>query len=433
MLEGLKRRLVQLRSFDYLKWIREHLEMRPELRAIPYWVAAVAVGFIAVAYSSFFSNVIEQAQAFASTHPYFYLAWGPLCFAVASSIVFNFAPAAGGSGVSRVTQVIQLDTEKEKAAINATLSLKVMFIIIASSIIATAGGSSLGREGPIVQIAACVFYFVGRQFSILWPYQEHRSWIIAGGAAGVAAAFNTPLAGIVFVLEELAQQHFHQFKTVVISAVIIAGMVAQWLWGRYLFLGYPKIGPVGLSSVFHALIVGALCGLVAGGFEKARSYFDIRLNRLFPSRRVLLAAFIGLIMAAIAVFFDVRTIGGGIGTIEELLLGGGVGTWTLLAGRFFGVILSSLSGCSGGLLAPGLSMGALIGSLSAQYISPIDHNLFVMVGMAGFLSAITRAPFTALVIVMEMTDRHSTIFPLMVASLVALGFNRLIAGRRWVG
>ena len=73
----------------------------------------------------------------------------------------------------------------------------------------------------MVHMAACLFYVVGRQFHRLWPYTEHRSWIVAGGAAGIAAAFNAPLAGVVFVLEELAQQHFHQFKTVVISAAII--------------------------------------------------------------------------------------------------------------------------------------------------------------------------------------------------------------------
>jgi len=429
-LAEVNQRLQQLRTFDYLKWVREHLEKRPELRAIPYWVAAVIVGFVAVLYSSFFSHVIEQSQYFAQAHPYIFLAWGPLCFALGASVVFRFAPAAGGSGVPQVNAAIQLDSKKEEAAIETVLSLRVAAVIVVSSIITTAGGGSMGREGPIVQISACIFYFVGRRFSALWPYQEHRSWIIAGGAAGVAAAFNTPLAGIVFVLEELAQQHFHQFKTVVISAVIIAGMIAQWLWGRYLFLGFPKLAAVGPMSVVYAMIVGSACGIVAGSFGRARAYFDVRLNRLFPARRVMLAAFLGLVVSAIAVFVDNRTIGGGIGTIEELLSGDTVATWTLFAGRFFGVTLSSLSGASGGLLAPALSLGALVGSLTSQWISPADHNLLVLVGMAGFLSAMTRAPFTALVIVMEMTDRHSIIFPLMVASLVGLGTNRLVAGKR---
>jgi len=423
-------RFARARSFDYLKWVREQLERRPELRAIPYWVAVVCVGFVAVAYSSFFGVIIEHSQAFAKTHPYFYLAWGPLCFAVAASVVVRFAPAAAGSGVPRVTEAIQLDAENEKPKIDSILNLRVGIVIIISSIIATAGGGSLGREGPIVHIAACVFYFVGRQFSILWPYQEHRSWIIAGGAAGVAAAFNTPLAGIVFCLEELAQQHFHQFKTVVISAVIIAGLVAQWLWGRYLFLGYPKLESVGLFSVVYAVGVGAACGIMVGIFHRVRSYFDTRLNSLFPARRILLAAFIGLIVSAIAVFIDTRTIGGGLGSIEEMLLGGGHASWTLFAGRFFGVVLTSLSGVSGGLLAPALSLGAMVGSLTSSFLSNSDHNLLVMVGMAGFLSAMTRAPFTALVIVMEMTDRHSTIFPLMVAAVVGLGATRWVGGKR---
>ena len=281
-----------------------------------------------------------------------------------------------------------------------------------------------------VQVAACLFYFMGRHFHRLWPYSEHRSWIVAGGAAGVAAAFNAPLAGVVFVLEELAQQHFHQFKTVVISAAIVGGMISQWLSGKYLYFGYPKIGDVPFSSVPWALLVGVLCGLFAYPFNRM---VQIKWREKFPNyfnTRLKFSIVTGLCIAAIAVFVNPGSIGGGVSVIEDLLMKEQHGTWSLIAARFFGTIVSHLSGCAGGFLAPSLGLGAAIGSKIATLASYSNHGLLVLVGMAAFLSAIIRAPFTAWVIVMEMTDRHQAIFPLMVASLVSHGTLVLIMDRR---
>ncbi|NBY20064.1 chloride channel protein, partial [bacterium] len=287
---------------------------------------------------------------------------------------------------------------------------------------------SLGREGPVVQIAACLFYYVGKRFSTIWPSNEHRSWILAGGAAGVAAAFNAPLAGVVFVLEELAQQHFHQFKSVVISAAIIGGVVSQWLSGKYLYFGYPKIGVVLLSSIPWALLVGVVCGVLAYPFHKLlKINWRNKVPRYFQTR-LMFAVLMGFVMAALANFVSPRSIGGGVAVVEDLLLEGERADFSLFFARFFGTIASHLSGCAGGFLAPALALGATIGSLFSTAIDYPNHNLMVLVGMAAFLSAIVRAPFTAWVVVMEMTDRHQAIFPLMIASLVSHGTLSFISG-----
>ena len=422
--------LERLKQVDFPQLVHLQLELRPTLRAIPYWFAAVLVGGLAVVYSSSFSAVIEASQWVQQHYPMALLGMGPVAFVLASWLVSRFAPLAGGTGIPQVTSIIPLDAVNGAAQIEKTLNLKVAVVVILSSLICVLGGGSVGREGPMVHIAACVFYFVARQFSVIWPYQEHRSWIVAGGAAGVAAAFNTPLAGIVFVLEELAQQHFHQFKTVVISAVIVAGMMAQWLSGKYLFLGYPKIETVGFAAVPYAVIVGGVCGTLAGIFERLREWSSEASKMAREKFRLGFAALMGLIVSGIAVFVDHRTIGGGIGAIQEFLFRDGKASWGFLFGKFFALLFSYLSGCAGGFLAPALTLGASVGSKLAGWLSPKDHNLLVMVGMAGFLSAMTRAPFTALVIVMEMTDRHSTIFLLMISSLVAFGTSRLVMLKR---
>ena len=422
--------LEKLRDIDFRRALSVQLEIRPTLRAVPYWVAGVIVGLTAVIYSLCFGTCINFSQSLARHHPFILLGFSPLCFAIATWLCEHFAPPAAGTGVPAVNRALQMDFGSQAGEIDRLINLRVMIIIMLSSLVCILGGGAMGREGPMVHISACLFYFTGRQFHKFWPYQEHRSWLIAGGAAGVAAAFNAPLAGIVFVLEELAEQHFHQFKTTVISAVIVAGMVAQWLSGRYLFLGYPRIEYVSLSSVPIALLVGLVCGLGASFFEKIIAFLKAKWDDYRLAHKLLFAALMGVLTALLAGFVDSRTAGGGIGTIQDLLFTDGErATWKLIAVRFFGPILGHLSGSAGGFLAPALALGAVVGSKVAMVVDPSQHNLLVMIGMAGFLSAFIRAPFTALVIVMEMTDRHSTIFPLMITSLVSFAVVRRMAGR----
>ena len=412
---------------DYLLHL---LRERPFLQGIPYWTAGCVVGLVAVIYSGAFSWCIQSARSVYEHHPYWLFLLSPACFFLATWVVEKFAPAAGGTGVPRVIHALNLDANTQKNEIDQVLNLKVAVVVALSSLLGVLGAGSLGREGPMVHMAACLFYFVGRQFHRLWPYTEHRSWIVAGGAAGVAAAFNAPMAGVVFVLEELAQHHFHQFKTVVISAAIIGGMISQWLSGKYLYFGYPKIGDVPFSSVPWALLLGIHCGLLAYPFhrmlqinwrEKLPNYLNTRLK---------FSIFTGICIAAIAIFINPGSIGGGVSVVEDLLLKGEHATWRLVVARFFGTVISHLSGCAGGFLAPSLGLGAAVGSMLATYTSYPNHELLVLVGMSAFLSAIVRAPFTAWVIVIEMTDRHQAIFPLMIASLISHGTLVLIMDRR---
>lgn len=420
----------RLRKIDYRSFFEIQLEIRPQLQGIPYWTAAAVVGLVAVVYSGLFSSAIHAAQNGFEQNPYWLFATAPLCFFLATWIVERFAPTAGGTGVPQVVHALSLDPLTQKDEIDRYLNLRVALVVAASSLLCVLGAGSLGREGPMVHIAACIFYFVGRQFHRLWPYTEHRSWIVAGGAAGVAAAFNAPLAGVVFVLEELAAQHFSQFKSVVITAAIIGGIVSQWISGRYLFFAYPSMETVPLDSIPWALLVGITCGLFAFPFQRVlRTDFKQFLPKYFHSR-LKFAAFMGLVIATLAVFVNPGVIGGGTYVIEDLLFKGEEASWSLIFVRFVGVIFSHLSGCAGGFLAPSLALGAAIGSKLAVLTGYANPTLLVLVGMAAFLSANLRAPFTAWVIVMEMTDRHQAIFPLMVASVAASGTMSFLLERR---
>ncbi|MBI4403468.1 MAG: chloride channel protein [Deltaproteobacteria bacterium] len=419
-----------IRKTNYRRILKVQLEVRPYLQGIPYWTAAVLVGLFAVMYSGLFGLCIETARNILAANPYLLYVTSPLCFVIAAWMVSKFAPAAGGPGVTQVIYALSLDPTSQKVEIERYLNLRVLIVVMISSLFCMLGAGALGREGPMVHMAACIFYFVGRQFHRFWPQEEHRSWIIAGGAAGIAAAFNAPLAGVVFVLEELAQQHFHRFKSVVITAAIIGGVVSQWLSDRYLYFGYPKIGEVPLSSIPWAIFVGILCGILAYPFHRMLLVkWETQVPSFFKPR-LRFALLVGVLIATLAIFVNPGTIGGGVSVIQDLLFKEGErASWSLIIGRFFATLLSHLSGCAGGFLAPSLGLGAAIGSKAAVLSGYANHNLLVIVGMAAFLSAIIRAPFTAWVIVMEMTDRHSAIFPLMVASLISCSTAKFLVER----
>ena len=410
--------------------LQKQIRENPVLENFPYWIAGFLVGILAIFYSAVFEAAIELCRWVLTEHRSWLFVLAPFCFVVGRLIVERIAPSAGGSGVPQVIQALSLESPRQNNEIEDILSLKVASVVILSSVFCVLGSGALGREGPMVHIGACLFYVVGKKFGRIWPVIEHRSWIMAGAAAGIAAAFNAPLAGVVFVLEELAQQHFHRFKTAVLTAAIIGGVVSQWLSGRYLFLGYPKLGVVPLSSIPWALGLGILAGLVSVPFllmgsNRVRGWF-----KLYFRTRIQIAAATGILAAAIAVFLNSNSIGGGISVIQDLLFEPGFrADWSLILARFLATTLSHLSGCAGGFLAPSLALGAAIGSWFSVVTDYSNHNLLVIVGMSAFLSAVVRAPFTAWVIVMEMTDRRSAIFPLMVASIASYGTSRFLEQR----
>src|SRR5260221_10592124 len=130
------------------------------------------------------------------------------------------------------------------------------------------GGGVIGREGPTIQVAGSIFRKINEWLPKWWPKISKRNMIMTGAAAGLAAAFNTPLGGIVFAVEELTRTHISYFKTALFTAVIIAGLTAQALLGPYLYLGYPNVDHLSGYIFFGIVLVALLAGLAVSGMAK---------------------------------------------------------------------------------------------------------------------------------------------------------------------
>jgi len=246
---------------------------------------------------------------------------------------------------------------------------------------------------------------------------------MTGAAAGLAAAFNTPLGGIVFAVEELTKMHFSNFKAAIFTGVIIAGLTVQSILGSYLYLGFPMVSNVSYTILFGVLLVAIIAGIMGSGMSKLMWHI-IKWKSSFKTDRQHISYLLccSLLIAALAYFVNVSVLGSGKGLLTTTLFSANkyVSWYTPLL-RIVGPVLSFTTGSSGGVFAPGLSAGGSIGSVLSSWfgLSDSSTNLMILAGMVAFLTGITRAPFTSAILVLEMTDRNNLILHLMLAAIVA--------------
>jgi H+/Cl- antiporter ClcA len=393
------------------------------LQAIPFWVASGITGLVAVLYAKLFF-LAEMGTHWVIHHGTWLLfIVMPVCFVTAWWLVSKFAPAARGSGIPQVIAAVELATPKYIDKVKKLLSIRIIFFKILSSIVMVFGGGVVGREGPTIQIAGSVFRAVNQWLPSWWPKISKRNMIMAGAAAGLAAAFNTPLGGVVFAMEEVTRTHISYFKTALFTAVIIAGLTAQGLLGPYLYLGYPDVSNLSGYIFFGVIAVGIVTGLLGSGM--ARIILSImKWTRALTSvpKRIFYIIGCALALATMAFFVNVNVLGSGKEIMTHVLFTADKQLpWYIPLMRIVGPILSFTTGAAGGVFAPALTAGASVGAVMGDWfhVSPTNVNLLILAGMVGFLTGVTRTPFTSAILVLEMTDRHNVIFHLLLAGMVA--------------
>ncbi len=413
---------------DGTEWLR-HKVINQEIRtitlqALPFWVASLITGFVAVGYEKLFSLFEHYGHLLIDKSPWLIFLTAPAFFILSWWLVYRFAPSARGSGIPQLMASIELANPRQDHRVDRLLGLRIALVKVLSSLSLLLGNGAIGREGPTLQISASIFRFVNRLLPDFWPKISRRIMLVTGGASGLAAAFNTPLGGIVFVVEELTKTHITYFRTAVFASVIIAGMTAQAILGPYLYLGFPKITPVGFSFVGVVLIVGGVSGLMGALMTKALLVIGDWKNRIIqkPWQQVVFVGGLGVLFATLIFLTSLESGGSGKDLMNRLLFSQDKTIrWFEFPARFLGPILSYHSGGAGGIFATSLSAGASLGAGLAELlgVATKHYNLVMLVSMVGYLTGVTRSPFTSAILVLEMTDRHSAIFYLLLAAMTA--------------
>lgn len=392
------------------------------LQAIPFWVASFFTGLIAVVYSMIFGWAEDVTSSILHGQKWLLFIVTPTCFVFAWWLVNKYAPFARGSGIPQVMAAIELANPKQNHLVKGFLSVRIIVVKIISSAFMVMGGGVIGREGPTIQIASSVFESINNALPSWWPKISRRNVIVAGAASGLAAAFNTPLGGIVFAVEELAKTHISYFRTALFTAVIIAGLTAQGLAGPYLYLGYPNLQNLTAFVFVGIIAVGIIAGM--GGAYMGRAILQLLafMRAVKKSNRIFYVISFALIIASFGYFLGSDAIGSGKEIMTSTLFTEDKYVhWYTPIVRGFGQLFSFSTGAAGGIFAPSLSVGASIGSVMAQWmeLSPSNTNMLILAGMVAFLTGVTRSPFTSAILVLEMTDRHNVIFHLMLAGMLA--------------
>jgi chloride channel protein, CIC family len=336
---------------------------------------------------------------------------------VAAWLVFRLSPHATGSGIPHVEAVLCGQLPPAPFGLGA--------VKFAGGFLSIGAGLALGREGPSVQIGATIAIFFSRVFGCSWP--DCRALLAAGAGAGLAAAFNAPIAGLAFVLEELVRSFEHRIAIATLAASSASIGVARALLGdapdfRVATLDYASTEVLPLFFVF-----GGLAGLLAIAYNRtllAMIAAGERFGRLsVPMRAALIGGAVGILA-----WFAPDLVGGGDAITQRTLLGADALAFVLLAFllRFGLGALSYAAATPGGLFAPLLVLGAQSGLLfgaACRMAFPefsIQPEGFAVVGLAAFFTGVVRAPLTGIVLVTEITGSVTMLLPMLSACFAAM-------------
>ncbi len=362
------------------------LSLRWQRRAL-FVLGGIAVGLAAVGLALAADRAGELFGAALAWQPFSALLLTPAGFAASSWLARRYFPNSGGSGIPQAIAARQLHGTAARARlVSVRTALGKMVLLLLGLLLGLLCGASIGREGPTVQVGAAIMFALGRVSPRRQP-----GLILAGASAGVSAAFNTPLAGIVFGIEEMSRSFEARTNGIVLGAVIAAGVTSLALQGDYTYFGTTHAVLDGVQGWLAVPILGVLGGLLGGGFSRVLILFGTG----YAQARALVQD--------------------GAGTPAAF------GALNLLA-----TAASSVSGIPGGIFAPSLAVGAGLGANVAALLPGAPASALVVLGMVAYFAGVVQAPVTAFVIVTEMTNDHALVLPLMLTSVIAYATSRLV-------
>jgi H+/Cl- antiporter ClcA len=356
------------------------------------------------------------------------LLWTPLCAGAIVWVMRRYAIGSTGSGIPQV--MAALDSSVTPPHRSLYVSLKLSAAKMALATWGMLAGLSLGREGPSVQIAAGVMHHARRWLPDKSQVSEH-GLMMAGGAAGIAAAFNTPLGGVMFAIEELSRKPEQRSSGLLLAAIVLSGLMAVSIYGNATYFGVIRVDNLSLALLLPGLLVAVLSGLAGGLFARLllvslKGQSMDRFSRWRQRSPVAFAAACGLAVAVIGMASHGSTFGTGYAHSRDMLAGNSDSQPLYVLLKFIATWITAWAGVPGGIFAPALSIGGALGNDVALLTSYANAPTLIALGMAGFLAAVTQAPLTAFIIVMEMVDGHALVLSLMATAMVASGVSRML-------
>jgi H+/Cl- antiporter ClcA len=398
-------------------------------RRLVFWGGAIATGAVAVLFAKAGDLVMTAFTTARGRWVWWPLLAGPLGLALCAWLTRRGFRGAQGSGIPQTIAALALPTEADR---DRVLSLRIAAGKIVLTLLALASGASVGREGPTVQVGASIMHAL-RRFARFPAFDVDRGLILAGGAAGIAAAFNTPLAGVVFAIEELWRSFEPRTSATILAAVILAGITSLALVGNYTYFGSTTAVMTDAHMWLSVPVCGVLAGLTGGLFARVMARLGASLpaplHGFRAARPVAFAALCGLCIAGLGVLSHATSYGSGYAEARQLLENDALPTAGFAVFKALATLVSFVSGIPGGIFAPSLAVGAGIGAALHGWWPVAPAGAMVILCMGAYFAGVVQAPLTALVIVTEMTGNRALTLPLMAVVFLGRAASALVCRR----
>ena len=396
------------------------------------WLAiisgALLVGIVAY-YFAFAGEQSEDARAFLLDR----MAWVAYLLPAIGLITITllrirFFQGTEGTGIPQTIASLQMEDESQKETM---LSPKILCGKIILTTLGLFSGASMGREGPTVQAGACIMFYL-RKFVAIPQHLMQHGLIIAGGAAGIAAAFNAPIAGIVFSIEEIGRTFDKRNLSVLIATVLIACCVCIGLFGNYWFYGEVHASHASHADWMLVPFIAIVMGLLGGLFSHFIVSLYPRVMSAMMRRPIVVPMLLGLGIGFLGWVSSGQTLGTGFLEAQGMLMHDEKMVWHYAPLRLAATALTLLSGIPGGLFDPSLSAGAGFGQWIAhaahqfEWGASVDPKIIMMVAMACFFAGVVQSPMTAVIIMVEMTDTVHATLPMLAGALIAYAVSRRV-------
>lgn len=345
----------------------------------------------------------------------------PVLGSVILLLIYRFiAKESDGVGVVNVLERLRYH--------DGLIQLRSLVLQFIGAAVALVSGHSVGREGPAIHMGSAVGSVLGQQLKL--PHNSVRTLLACGSAAAISAAFNTPLAGVIFAMEVIVVEYsFASFIPIMIAAVVAAG-IAQWAFGSDALLHIDAMPSISAAEIPFLILLGVLVGCASTLFTYLIKAISIKTQSLGLSMRFILA---GFVTGTLALLIP-EIMGMGYDTINAAILG------QLSMSLLFAIMLLKLiatacaiaCGIPAGLISPSLVIGAVGGALMASFLHhtlelPIQNSgIYAIIGMSAMMGACLQAPLAALTAVFEITTHHNIIWPSMLSIVVAQLVSRQI-------
>ncbi len=399
-----------------------YLSVRDWKTRLVFWSGAFAVGVLASLFNLGCTWMLRLHDRVMAESPWWTLLFAPLSLMAVTWLTRSVFPGSQGSGIPQAIAALRSSEDKLRKRL---LSVRIAVGKILMTMLGLLGGASIGREGPTIHVGASMMYSMGR-FTRFPPHYVRHGLIMAGGAAGIAAAFNTPIAGIIFAIEEMARFYEERATGMLLVAVIIAGITALGFMGNYSYFGESSVHFNELRDWVAVPMCGVAGGILGGLFSRLLVTGVRRMRPYAAKHALLIAAACGLLIAGIGLLSHGVSYGTGYEEAKGVLMGSGKVEAGFPFYKMLATLVSYLSGIPGGVFSPSLSAGAGLGADLAPLMPYAPVGAVVLLGMVAYFTGVVQTPLTASVIVMEMVNDHSMVFPIMAAAFIALGVSKLV-------